>query len=302
MSVSLTVMTFNLHDDEPQDSPNSWEKRRDICISVITSYSPIILCTQQGVKTQLDFLQQGLPGYDQFGVSRKGPQDTTDEHCTIFYDKEKVELLEGGTFWLSESPSVPGSISWDVHTFQLKGVEPPGFSFQIVNTNMDQFSPRARRRSALLTWQHIASLPPSLPVVYCGGFNTQKESTTGRFLLGRSREHGVVGDMRDAWPSARVRKNVSLIRTYHGFKGDKQGTVEYLKLIFRALCLCWDRQTQDLHVDWILFRGRSLIPVSCEVVNDNIDGCYPSSHFPIFAEFMLPRTVRMVESPVQEDS
>ncbi|MCH90940.1 dnase I-like superfamily protein, partial [Trifolium medium] len=50
--------------------------------------------------------------YDQFGVSRKGPQDTTDEHCTIFYDKEKVELLEGGTFWLSESPSVPGSISW----------------------------------------------------------------------------------------------------------------------------------------------------------------------------------------------
>ncbi|KAK7265083.1 hypothetical protein RJT34_32699 [Clitoria ternatea] len=167
---------------------------------------------------------------------------------------------------------------------------------------MDEFSPRARRRSALLTWQHIASLPPSLPVVYCGGFNTQKESTTGRFLLGRSREHGVVGDMRDAWPSARVRKNVSLIRTYHGFKGDKQGAVEFMKLIFRALCLCWDRQTQDLHIDWILFRGRSLIPVSCEVVNDNIDGYYPSSHFPIFAEFMLPRTVRMLESPVQEDN
>jgi hypothetical protein len=33
------------------------------------------------------------------------------------------------------------------------------------------------------------------------------------------REHGVVGDMRDAWPNARVRKNVSLIHTYHGFKG-----------------------------------------------------------------------------------
>lgn len=153
------------------------------------------------------------------------------------------------------------------------------------------------------------------------------------FILVECREHGVVGDMRDAWPSARVRKNVSLIRTYHGFKGtvcffddftplflfhqmsitwlcyyylvlsgDKQGTLEFLKLIFRALCLCWDRQTQDLHVDWILFRGRSLIPVSCEVVNDNIDGCYPSSHFPIFAEFMLPRTVRMLESPVQEDN
>ncbi|EOY29549.1 DNAse I-like superfamily protein isoform 4 [Theobroma cacao] len=260
MSLSLTVMTFNLHEDQSEDSPDSWEKRRDLCISVITSYSPIILCTQQG-----------------------------------------------GTFWLSESPSVPGSTAWGSvvpciatwATFQLKGVEPPGFSFQVVNTNMDEFSPRARRRSALLTWQHIASLPPSLPVVYCGGFNTQKESTTGRFLLGRSREHGVVGDMRDVWPNARVRKNVSLIRTYHGFKGDKQGALEFLKLIFRALCLCWDRQTQDLHIDWILFRGRSLIPVLCEVVNDNMDGYYPSSHYPIFAEFLLPRTVRLIEPPTR---
>lgn len=49
MSVSLTVMTFNLHEDQPSDSPNVWEKRRDLCISVITSYSPMILCTQQGI-------------------------------------------------------------------------------------------------------------------------------------------------------------------------------------------------------------------------------------------------------------
>lgn len=35
------------------------------------------------------------------------------------------------------------------------------------------------------------------------------------------REHGVVGDMRDAWPNSRVRKNAPLIRTYHGFKGTK---------------------------------------------------------------------------------
>lgn len=80
--------------------------------------------------------------------------------------------------------------------------------------------------------------------------------------------------------------------------GNKQGAMEFLKLIFRALCLCWDRQTQDLHIDWILYRGRSLIPVSCEVVSDNIDGFYPSSHYPIFAEFMLPRTVRSLEAPV----
>ena len=49
MSVSLTVMTFNLHEDQAEYSPNSWEKRKDLYISVITSYSPMILCTQQGL-------------------------------------------------------------------------------------------------------------------------------------------------------------------------------------------------------------------------------------------------------------
>jgi len=55
-SLSITVMTLNLHEGEqPSESSNSWEKRRDICVSVITSYSPTILCTQQdGDLMQLD--------------------------------------------------------------------------------------------------------------------------------------------------------------------------------------------------------------------------------------------------------
>lgn len=70
---------------------------------------------------------------------------------------------------------------------------------------------------------------------------------------------------------------------------DEQGTLEFLKLIFRALCLCW-----DLHVDCILFRGRSLAPISCEVVNDSVDRLYLSSHYPIFG------AVRLIEPPTQD--
>ncbi|KAG4915633.1 hypothetical protein JHK87_053190 [Glycine soja] len=35
-------------------------------------------------------LRLRLVCYDHFWISRKGPEDTTDEHCTIFYDKEKI--------------------------------------------------------------------------------------------------------------------------------------------------------------------------------------------------------------------
>lgn len=306
MSIPLTVMTFNLRRDIAGEGLYSWDNRKDLCIDIITKYAPTILCTQEGLKSQLEALQHALPGYGYFGLSRKGPSDSADEHCTIFYHKEQVEQTEGGTFWLSESPSVPASTSWGETapciatwvTFQFKGVEPPGFAFQVVNTHLDEASARARRRGALLTWQHIASLPPSLPVIYCGGFSTEKESTVGRFLLGRSREHGIVGDMIDAWASARRRKSTKLIRTHHGFKGENQGTTEYLKLLLKALFLCWDRRSQDLHVDWVLFRGRALTPMYSEVVDECPNGLYPSDHYPLYVEFSLPRSVRQLDEPI----
>ncbi|XP_065632721.1 uncharacterized protein LOC112024221 [Quercus suber] len=247
MSVSLAVMTFNLHEDQPPDSPNSWEKRRDLCISVITSYSPVILCTQQGVKSQLDYLHQCLSGKLFFPLTPQSYYFNAYE-LSLFNKKFKLKLLKIINNCYLMCP-LCNLVQNDCDTLFL-----------------------FRGQTRLLM----------------------------AFLVLAFREHGVVGDMRDVWPNARVRKNASLIRTYHGFKGDKQGALEYLKLIFRALCLCWDRQTQDLHIDWILFRGRSLIPVSCEVVSDNIDGYYPSSHYPIFAEFMLPRTVRALEPPARE--
>ena len=164
---------------------------------------------------------------------------------------------------------------------------------QVVNTHMDKRSSHARRRGALLTWQHISSLPPNLPVIYCGGFNTLKESRMGRFLVGRSREHGLAGDLKDAWRSAHQRRNGDLVQTYHGFRGRNRSTSDVLKLVLRALCLCWDRQNQDLHVDWILFRGQALSPATCTLVDDNVDGCYPSDHYPLCCEFQLPRNIRL---------
>lgn len=42
------------------------------------------------IKIDNDSLDAVYLGYDQFGISRKGSQDTSDEYCTIFYEKEKV--------------------------------------------------------------------------------------------------------------------------------------------------------------------------------------------------------------------
>lgn len=71
--------------------------------------------------------------------------------------------------------------------------------------------------------------------------------------------------------------------------------MEILKLVLLALCMCWDRQNQDLHVDWILFRGRALVPAYSEIVDYNVDGRYPSDHYPMYVEFGLPRSVTRID-------
>lgn len=92
----------------------------------------------------------------------------------------------------------------------------------------------------------------------------------------------------------------SSIKTAHAtFVGDgageEQGCWECFKHFYRVFCMCWDRNYQDLHSDWVFFKGRQLAPVFAEVVVDNKEGRFPSDHYPVYIEFLLPRSVRLVE-------
>eukprot|EP00243_Klebsormidium_subtile_P002899 TRINITY_DN15915_c0_g1_i1.p1 TRINITY_DN15915_c0_g1~~TRINITY_DN15915_c0_g1_i1.p1 ORF type:complete len:309 (+),score=10.35 TRINITY_DN15915_c0_g1_i1:322-1248(+) len=303
MSLSITFLSLNLCGQDPSDGSNPWARRKELCVDLLKKFRPIIFCIQAGLHLQLEYLKASLPGYDYFGCSRKGPEDKSDEFCAIYFDATKIDRIDGGTFWLSETPSVPGSTSWGAAhpritnwaTFQIRRLHPPGFTFQVMNMQLDDKSSNARRRGALLTWQHVASLPPTLPVVFCGDFNTDKESDVGRFFLGRSRLLNEKGDLRDAWQSARRRRNGGIVHTNHGFRGEEQGCWECFKHFYRVFCMCWDRNYQDLHSDWVFFKGRQLAPVFAEVVVDNKEGRFPSDHYPVYIEFLLPRSVRLLE-------
>jgi hypothetical protein len=79
------------------------------------------------------------------------------------------------------------------------------------------------------------------------------------------------------------------------FAGEEQGCWECFKHFYRVFCMCWDRNYQDLHNDWVFFKGRQLAPVFAEVVVDNKEGRFPSDHYPVYIEFLLPRSVRLIE-------
>src|SRR4051812_15635396 len=91
------------------DGANRWEFRKEAVAKVISDRAD--LAGLQEVKPeQRAWLIEHLPEFGFVGIGRK-PGDT-DEAVPVVYRKRRFELLDSGTFWLSEKPSEPGSTSW----------------------------------------------------------------------------------------------------------------------------------------------------------------------------------------------
>jgi endonuclease/exonuclease/phosphatase family metal-dependent hydrolase len=69
--IPVKVMTFNIRYDNPADSINSWDNRKELVISALFSASPDVFGMQEVLKSQLGYLLQNLPGYRFAGVGRE---------------------------------------------------------------------------------------------------------------------------------------------------------------------------------------------------------------------------------------
>ena len=266
-------MSFNLRYGTAEDGENSWENRKGVLIETLRRYRPDLIGTQEGLKFQLEYIAKKLPGYRFFGVSRLGSDE--DEFNAIVYNSHRLRIIEGGNFWLSETPHLPGSRSWGsslprMATWALFETA-DGRQFYHFNTHLDHRSEEARRRGAMLIWREIRS-KGDLPVVLTGDFNTTPDSWTWRFLTGKAEADGERGELCDARLIA-DRKGPEVRITYHGFKGEEA-----------------ERELDNgrrRDIDWILVKGFEVDRF--EVVTFNVGGRYPSDHYPVYAELLFPQ-------------
>ncbi|MDO9265134.1 MAG: endonuclease/exonuclease/phosphatase family protein, partial [Desulfosalsimonadaceae bacterium] len=107
----MRVMTFNLRFENEDDGGNAWACRRDMVVEIINRYRPDVLGTQEGKWSQIHYLAEQLPDYEPFLPGRE--PDPVIQCPTLFFRKQAVAVLNGGEFWLSETPEVHLSKSWD---------------------------------------------------------------------------------------------------------------------------------------------------------------------------------------------
>src|SRR5690606_24570908 len=144
-----------------------------------------IFGTQEGLKHQLDYLQEEMPGYAYIGVGRDDGKDAG-EYAAIFYKKELFELLDKGNFWLSEDTTKPNK-GWDavlprICSWGKFKEKSSGLVFFFFNTHFDHVGTIARQESAKLILNKINKTTGTSPTIVTGDFNVDQHSPSYNVL------------------------------------------------------------------------------------------------------------------------
>lgn len=215
---------------------------------------------------QLEDIQSYLPGYEWVGEGRLGGKaNDSGEFMAVFYDTNRFEALEHDNFWLSETPDVPGSTSWEASQWPrmvtwvrfLDNMTEDEFYF--VNTQFDHASAKAREKSAELIVERMKSFDSDLPIFLAGYFNTGPATTPYEILINQ-------GSFVDLWETADMRIGEGL-GTYNAFNDESGGGPEK-------------------RVDWIMAKG-AITADKIEIVDYRENGAYLSDHYPVVADVRI---------------
>ena len=262
--MGINVMSFNIRYDNPRDGENAWPRRQDLVARTITFHRADICGMQEALKHQIEDLERLLPGYGWIGKGR-ADGESKGEYCPIFYNRERFEVVDSSTFWLSEAPDEPGSRSWDsslpriVTWIEFKDLFLER-TFFLFNTHFDHRGSEARKNSASLLMREIDKISGAEPAVVTGDFNCSPESPPYNILVS-----GVDGKpgLRDAFLEAKAPYGGT--QTFNGFN---------------------DEIRPGSRIDFI-FVGPSVTVLRFGIFADRWDGRFVSDHYPVLAEISL---------------
>jgi endonuclease/exonuclease/phosphatase family metal-dependent hydrolase len=179
-SHDISVMTLNIRMDTPVDGKNAWPDRAGIVSGFIDKHEPDLMGLQEVLWHQYEYLDSALNGYSSIAVGRDDGLQKG-EACPVFFRDDRFTALANGTFWLSETPDIPGSVGWGaaltrIATWVRLYDKKANDTILFLNTHFDHISDSARFMSAGILLENIRKLSGDNDFIITGDFNAQPNS------------------------------------------------------------------------------------------------------------------------------
>lgn len=252
----IKLMSYNIRLDAASDGENRWDARKDKVAGLMNYYEADFIGGQEVTNPQLQYLAENLDGYDFIGVARDDGKQEGEYSC-IFYKKDKFDVIQQSTFWLSPTPDSV-SFGWNaacrrVCTYGLFENKKTKELLWVFNTHLDHVSKQARLESVKLITKKIEELnKKNYPVVLSGDFNSRPGDEPTQYLNTKMQNSRTVS-----------RLVYGPADTWNGFKFN---------------------QKLDGCIDYIFISNNEKITVSKFVtITDSYDLKYPSDHLPVMA-------------------
>jgi endonuclease/exonuclease/phosphatase family metal-dependent hydrolase len=254
----FTVASFNIRN--PSDKgDNAWTNRIPRIKYLIQKGGIDLIGLQEATDPQCEDLLS--PEWARFGVcrddgARKG------ESSSIFYRKDRFDFLRGGNFWLSETPEVPGSMSWKTYCTrlctwaELRLRDDSHRTFFVFNTHLDHRSEEAKINGMKLILTRIRQIVPSTAdCILTGDLNSAPDSATVRMAEECFKNTRTISETPPTGGEA----------TVNGFRLNREpkGRIDYV------------------------FVSENMRVLSYATLNERVGGFYPSDHFPVAARIHL---------------
>lgn len=253
---TMRIMSFNIRCGDV--GKDTWEDRIDIVSQTMLDSEADSIGVQEATPEWMATLKETVgEKYAYVGVGRDDG-DNEGEYSAVFYLKDKYDVVDSDTFWLSETPEKP-SFGWDaacrrVCTWVRLKDKSTGTEYVHMNTHFDHVGISARKNSVEMIIDRAKSFT-DIPVVFTADMNVKQGSTNYNQFV----DSEYFRDTKFVAPDSMS------YCTYHDTKPDLHS---------------------DDVIDYVMIND-GFDALSYKVVTEGVDGRYVSDHYPIYADIIL---------------
>jgi endonuclease/exonuclease/phosphatase family metal-dependent hydrolase len=258
----LRVMSFNVRNSASRDGENAWDKRTGVFFSTIDHFHPDLIGFQEVLENQHDAIAARLAGYEFSGVARNDGK-RAGEWALIGFRKDRFDVVNHGDFWLSETPKIAGSKSWDAALTRICSwvrlrERASGAELVYANTHFDHKGVVARQEASRVLSTELSLIAAGVPALLTGDLNINEDNPAYAVLVRPTTAGAIrwIDSYREVHPQRGPDES-----SFHAFKGGLKGS----------------------RIDFIFHTDHFRATVSDIDRTASEDGHFPSDHYAVSA-------------------